>query len=278
MPIVRRDNETESAFTHDPIDFFEGVLALAKQGNNIRTGSITRLGTGGPTFIAPQFRGVMYLPAEPLEGVTLAKDTLAAIPITPEELDAWDIGGSARVVGRLSQQSQFYPFPTWCDKSRASGYTAGEMQVMQMEPVSKAPTAMTYGAGIILDKDKLSMTVSKAVRDDLTQKLKELPADTNFRLNLSIDPRANAYYVWDVQKASAVAAKGSDASLMAGTFILIMPGMEKSQFAPYKDGFMLMLSNEDLKKFKEAIYKGEDCVIESTAGGAFKSFEVKFGK
>ncbi len=278
MTIVRRDNETESDYTPDPIDFFEGVLALAKQGNNIRAGSITRLGTGGPTFIAKQFRGVMYLPAEQLEGVTLPKDTLAVVPVTPEELDAWDIGGAARVTGRLSEQSQFYPFPTWCDRSRESGFSQGEIQVMQMEPVSKAPTAMLNGVGIIADKDKLSMSVAPAVREDLNQKLSELPKDSHFRLNLSLDPRANAYYVWAVQKATAVAANGSDASLMSGTFVMVMPGMKTSQFGPYKDGFMLMLTNEDLSKFKDAVASGKDCVLESTTNGAYKSFEVKFSK
>lgn len=279
MTIVRRDNETESDYTPDPIDFFEGVLALAKQGNNIRAGSITRLGTGGPTFIAPQFRGVMYLPAEPLEGVTLPKDTLAVVPVTPEELDAWDIGGAGRVVGKLSEQSQFYPFPTWCDRSRPSGYTPGEMQVMKMEPVSQAPTAMTYGAGIIADKGKLSMSVPPAVREDLKQKLSELPNDaTTFRLNVSIDPRSNAYYVWGVQKATAVAAKGSDASLMAGTFILIWRSFLKTQFAPYKDGFMLMLTNDQFDKFKESVSSGKDCVLENTSNSAYKTFELKFAK
>jgi hypothetical protein len=278
MTIVRKTDESESAYPRDPIEFFQGFLELAKRGNDVRAGSSTRLGEGGEVFIAKQFRGTIYLPVEKLEGVTLPKDALAVVPVTPEELDAWDIGGAARVAGKLSQQSQFYPYPTWCDRNRESVYSQGEMQVMKMEPVSQAPTAMIYGAGIIAEKDKLSMSVPQAVREDLNQKLKELPQDTPFRLNLSLDPRANAYYVWEVQKATAVAAKGSDASLMAGTFIVFMPGMEKPQIANYKDGFILMLSNEELNNLKESIYIGKDYALPVTAGGAYKTFEMKFGK
>lgn len=278
MTIVRKTDESESSYPSDPIEFFQGFLELAKRGNVVSAGSSTRLGEGGEVFIAKQFRGTIYLPAEKLEGVNLPKDALAVVPVTSEELDAWDIGGAARVAGKLSQQSQYYPYPTWCDRSRESVFSQGEMQVMKMEPVSQAPTAMIYGAGIIADKDKLSMSVPQAVREDLNQKLKELPKDTPFRLNLSLDPRANAYYVWEVQKATAVAAKGSDASLMSGSFVMVMPAMKTSQFGPYKDGFMLMLTNEDLGKFKEAVSSGKDCALESTTNGAYKSFEVKFSK
>ena len=213
-----------------------------------------------------------------MEGVTLPKDALAVMPATEEELDAYDIGGAARVAGRLSQQAKFYPFPTWCDRSRQSVFTPGEMQVMKMEPISQSPTAMAYGVGIVNEQDKLSMSVPKAIQQSLSERLKEVPPDSTFRLNLSIDPRANAYYVWAVQKATAVAAQGSDASIIAGTFVMFMPGMEKSQVGPYKDGFMLMLTNEDLTKFKESIYSSTDLSLPITAGGAFKNFEVKFGK
>lgn len=278
MIIEKGATESESAYPSDPIEFFKSLLGLATQGNVVRAGGSTRLGEGADVFISKQFRGTIYLPVEQFEGITLPKDALAVIPVTAEELDACDIGGATRVVGRLSQQSQFYPFPTWCDRKRESVFTKGEIEVMKMEPVSQAPTAMIYGAGIIADKDKLSMSVPQAVRDDLNQKLKELPKDTPFRLNLSLDPRANAYYVWEVQKATAVAAKGSDASLMSGSFVMVMPGMKTSQFGPYKDGFMLMLTNEDLSKFKEAVSSGKDCVLESTTSGAYKTFEVKFSK
>lgn len=276
LTVVRQDKESEADYSRDPLDFFGSALELAKRGEPLTVGRNNRFGAQGVSFLATQFTGVITLPSEVFEGVPAPKGALAVVPVTTEELDACDIGGAGRVGAALSRQARYYPFPTWCDRTRASAYTKGEIEVMQMEPVSKAPTASLYGAGVIADGAKLSLSVPKIAQDRLTQLLKDMPKDSMVRLNLSPDPRGNAFLAWGVQSPSAIAATGSDASIMSGSFVEFMPGMPQNQFAQYKDGYIIMLSNEDWTKLQASFQSHTNISFSGSATAELKNFEVVF--
>lgn len=276
MTILKREDEKSSDFPGDPIAFFKVVHALAKQERLVHAGGFIELGAGKKGFIAPQFIGAIYLPAKPLEGVSLPEGALAVIPITSEELDAYDIGGASRVSGRLSSQDKFYPYPTWCDRGRKSVFSPEDIKTMKAEPINEAPTESLYSAGIIAEGTQLSLAVPSDARDSLVELFKKLPNDAPLRLNMGVDPRANAFLIWTSGAAQAVAPPKSDGSIMSGSYIELLPGVKKTEFARYGDGYVVMLTSDEWTKFKSAINEKKDLTITATTGGEFINFEVTF--
>lgn len=276
ITIIKRDTEKELDAPHDPITFFKTVYQLAKENKLAFAGSITELAPNPKGFIAPQFVGTVYLPARPLDGVTLPDDALAAVAITREELDVQAIGGASRVGARLSKQDKYYPYPTWCDRDRKSAFTADEVKTMKAEPINEAPSASLYSAGIVADATKLNFYVPQDAHEPLVEILKKLPKDAPIKLTLGVDPRANAFLLWSTGQAQAVAPPKSDASLMGGSYIEILPGVEKTEFGRFNDGYVVMLTDEEWTKIKTAITDKKDISITATTGGEFIDFTVTF--
>lgn len=276
MTILKRDNEKSSDFPGDPIKFYRTVHALAKQDKLVHAGDYTELSTGDKGFISSQFIGAIYLPAKPIEGVSLPEGALAVMPITREEMDAYNIGGASRVSGRLSNQDKFYPYPTWCDRDRKSVFSPEDIKTMKAEPINEAPTASLFQAGVIAEGTQLSLALLPDARDSLADTLKKLPNDAPLKLELGVDPRANAFLIWTSGQAQAVAPPKSDGSIMSGSYIELLPGVKKTEFARYGDGYVVMLTNEEWTKFKTAIYEKKDLSITATTGGEFIDFGVTF--
>jgi len=276
MTIIKREGEKEDEAAHDPIMFFKTVHALAKQNKLVEAGDRTELNPGTKGFIAPQFVGTIYLPVQPLEGVNLPNDCLIAMPITREELDAFNIGGASRVSGRLSRQDKFYPYPAWCDRNRKSVFSQEEIKTMKAEPINEAPTANLYKAGVIADENQLSLALVPDACQNLDKILKALPKEAPLRLNLGVDPRANAFLVWSPGQAMAVAPPNSNASIMSGSYLEILPGVKQTEFGGFGDGFVAMLTNDDWEKFKSAIKTKKDLKLTGTADGAYKEFAITF--
>lgn len=275
-----------SEFPQDPFLFFRTIYSLAKQGKLVHEGGYTRLGSGGKQFIAPQFNGAIYMPAQQFEGVKLSSGTspsmtsgtLAVLPVTSEELDVYDLAGPSRVTARLSSQSKFYPYPTWCDMSRVGGFSQKEFEAMKEEPVSKVPTAFLLEAGIMAEGTNLSLSVPSDAQKDITKIFNSLPKDAPIKLNLGVDPRANAFLVWSQEGARAVAPPGSDGSRMSGSYVEILPGTKKSEFALFRDGYVVMLTDDEFKKLKSSVVSGKDYAITDPTGDELKIFSISFPK
>ena len=276
MTIIKHEGEKEEEAAHDPIMFFKTVHTLAKQNKLVEAGDRTELNPGAKGFIAPQFIGTIYLPVQPLESLNLPADGLIAMPITREELDAFNIGGASRVSARLSRQDKFYPYPVWCDRNRKSVFTQEEIKTMKSEPINEAPTANLYKAGVIADENQLSLALLPDACQRLGKILKGLPKDAPLKLNLGVDPRANAFLVWSPGQAMAVAPPNSNGSIMSGSYLEILPGVKQSEFGGFGDGFVAMLTNDDWEKFRAAIDSKKDLKLTGTADGAYKEFAITF--
>ncbi len=276
MTILKRNDEKTSEFPLEPIKFFKTVLALAKDEKLVQAGDYTELSTDDKGFIAPQFIGAIYLPAKPLEGVSIPEGALAVIPITPEEMDAYKIGGASRVSGRLSNQDKFYPYPTWCDRSRKSVFSPEDIKTMKAEPINEAPTESLYTAGVSAEGTRLSLSMPSDARESLVEILKKLPDDAPLKIELGVDPRANAFLIWTSGEPRAVAPPKSKGSIVSGSYIELLPGVKKTEFARYGDGYVVMLTSEEWTKFKSAIFEKKDRSITATTGGEFIDFEVTF--
>ncbi|MDX2106123.1 MAG: hypothetical protein SFY67_06940 [Candidatus Melainabacteria bacterium] len=276
MTIVKKDGEKEADAAHDPIMFFKTIHGLAKQNKLVEAGDRTELSPSEKGFIAPQFTGTIYLAPQPLSGVEIPDDAIVAMPVTREELAAYEIGGASRVSARLSRQDKFYPYPTWCDRTRKSVFTQDEIKTMKAEPINEAPTAALYKAGIIAEDNRLSLVVPPDASESFVKILKDLPKDAPLKLNLGVDSRANAFLVWSPGQAVAVAPPKSNGSVLSGSYIELLPGVKETELGSFGDGYVAMLTNDDWEKLKSAVADKKDLKINATASGEFKELEITF--
>lgn len=274
VTIVQDNSEKIADYPRAPEEFFKTIYALAKQGRIVHQGDSTLLGDGGHEFIAPQFHGAIYLPAQSFPGVNVAQDTLAVIPLTKEELDVYEVGGPSRLTGRLSHQSSYYPFPTWCDRTRASVFSAADVKAMRAEPVSKAPRALLYDAGVIEQGTSLSLSVPPKAQKRFADLVKSLPNKTPLMLMLGVDPRANAFLVWGPGDARAVSPPGSDGSILSGSFVELLPGVSKNEFRRFGDGYVVMLTADAWNKLKTAASGRIGISLSSSGGGDLNQFAI----
>ncbi|MBP6745116.1 hypothetical protein KA344_07760 [bacterium] len=274
MTIIQDNNEEIAGYPRAPEEFFKTIFALAKEGRIVHQGDYTRFGDGGHEFIAPQFHGAIYLPAQSFPGVKVAQGTLAVIPLTTDELDAYEVGGPSRITGRLAHQSSYYPFPTWCDRTRASVFSAADVQAMKAEPVSHAPSESLYEAGVIEQGTRLSLSVPPKAQKRFADLVKSLPDETAVMLMLGVDPRANAFLVWGPGDAKAVSPPGSDGSILSGAFVELLPGVSKNEFRRFGDGYVVMLTADAWSKLKTAVSGRIGFSLASTGGGDLKQFAL----
>ena len=98
--------------TLEPFRFFRTVHAFAKEGR--------RVGPGATSELAEDlfgFKGVLYLPAEPI-GIPLPPGALAALLVTEEELAVAKSSGVSRVASLLGHRDKRYPYPPWSEPGR----------------------------------------------------------------------------------------------------------------------------------------------------------------
>ena len=236
------------------------------------------MGAGGQQFIAPQFHGTIYLPASSFENVIIPHRALFVVPLTNEELDVYEVSGPSRVTARLCRQSGYYPFPTWCDRTRATVFSAADVQAIKAEPVSHTPRAMLFDSGVIAQGSKLSLSVSPNEQERFISLLKTLPAETALMLSLGVDSRANAFLVWAPGDSQAVTPPGSDGSIMSGSFLEILPGVDKVECRRFGDGYVVMLTNDAWNKLKSSVSVRKDFTVAATEGGDLNEFTITFSK
>lgn len=272
MTIIKDNNERIADYPRAPEEFFKTIFALAKQGRIVHQGDYISLGDGGHEFIAPQFHGAIYLPAQSFSGVNFAQGTLAVIPLTKEELDVYEVGGPSRVTGRLSHQSSYYPFPTWCDRARASVFSVADVRAMKAERVSHASSESLYEAGVIEQGTMLNLSVPPKAQERFADLVKSLSDENAVMLMLGVDPRANAFLVWGAGDSRAVSPPGSDGSILSGSFVELLPGASENEFRRFGDGYVVMLTADAWSKLKTAVSGRIGFSLSSTGGGELKQF------
>ncbi|MBK7839449.1 MAG: hypothetical protein IPJ49_17630 [Candidatus Obscuribacter sp.] len=259
MTIMQEPGETDDQVPVDALLYLRLLPDLAKQNKIVRGGERTAL--SGREFLAPQFKGLLYVPAESFNGIELPADTLAAVPVTGPELQVWELSGPSRVMARLDKAGRYYPYLTWCDRKRESVFTQEEADTVAKSSITKSVHLLAFDAGVLRQKDKCVLYLSKAAGIKLHEDLRHVPAGAAIMLSLGVPSVANALMVWNPPGASeidAVGPAGSDATRLAGTFIELLPGLPDNEVHIVEDGFALMLTREKWDELKECLKTGAE--------------------
>ena len=113
-------------------------------------------------------------------------------------------------------------------------------------------------------------------QDKFIKIIKDLPPNAALRLLLGLDKRANAFLVWTHGDPQAVSPSGSDGSRMSGSFVEILPGVEKNEFGMFVDGYIIMLTADSWNKLKTSVIDRKDVSFSSDGSGLLKEFKIAF--
>jgi len=259
---LRRDpGEPSDGFPPDPLQLFVAVYQLAEQGKRATSGSFTQF--GDRNFFGHH---LLYASAQPLAGVTLPPDCLAALLVTADELRAVREFGCTRVLARLGQASAYYPFPPWADRRRQG---LSLTRTFEASLLSKIPRASAQGVCVSVKDNRIIVSARRAEQPSWPERLAQLPDNVPFALLTALDPTANGCLVWvPGQKGpEAITPPGSDGSRLCGCFILFLADQPVNGGKLLEDGFAMELTRDAWQAIRRALVDGQELSIAATGGG-----------
>ena len=270
---LRRDpGEKPESFPHAPLDYFSTVLQLAKQGRLVEAGDY--IGFGGTGFLARGFNGLAYAAPQWLpEGVKPAPNLLAAILLTQDELEAVKEFGCTRVMTLLARSQRWFPAPVWSDRRRSSVLS---MKQMQQSILAKVARVRTRGVRVHSEANRIRLRVETQAASRLLKSLEQLPEGGAAAVLTEIDPIANAAFVWEPgqRQIEVITGPGSDASRVAGSFLLFLPGLETNGGEAFEDGYAMRLTQPAWKRIRDALRAKAPVTLD--ADGKYLGFTLEW--
>ena len=259
----RHADESPEAFPAEPLQLFSTIHALAGRGQRVVPGAVTEFGE--QRFFDHH---VLYAAAQPMAGVALPVPCLAALLVTPDELRAVRAFGPSRVLARMGQATQFYPFPPWSDRRRSGLAMARTFEVSLLSRIARA---MAQGVHVGVVDERIAMSVLRSEQGVWRERLAQLPESVPVALLTAIDPEANGCLTWvPGQKGpEAIVPPGSDGTRVCGCFVVFMSEQPSSGGRILEDGFAMQLTRDAWQSVQHALCEGEELSIDATAGMAF---------
>jgi hypothetical protein len=261
LTLQRRPGEAPGDYLEEPLTFFAAVYPLAEQGLLVDTGDITEFADDWLLG----FRGLAYVPSEPLEGVDLPEQAIAAILLQAEELDTVRDFGLTRVLARLGNAYRYYPYPPWSERSRPGVWYAdeGESTILALARRVNVP-----GTSVLYDGDQIILRVWPRGKEGL-QELLKVPEDAVVTLLTEMDPTVNACLVWTPGQTGleAITTGEADASVITANFIVFVPQQPGDGGQALEDGFVMMLTDASWLAIREALEMEKNLTIPATQEG-----------
>ena len=249
----------QASFHLSPLSYFKAVYELAAAGKLVGPGGQTHFHTPIPLG-GSQVGGIIYTPAEELEGVTLPPHALAAIPLLPLEVTAAEMFGHSRVLFRLGNYHRQYPYPVWHELGRPSVI---DQAMLDQTLLNKAPRLHAQAMGVRRQPKRIILRLVKDERTIVSTALGSLDPKYPITFLTAPDPAANGCLVWvpGSQSPSAIIPEGSHGDDLCGAFLIIAPEQKDEQLRIIEDGYGLLLSTPDWEQLRRALMDGQALVL-----------------
>lgn len=270
--LVRRRHDRDDEFPGQVLSLFKLIDQLARQGRIVVPGQLTEFGPKG--FLEPHLRAIIYTEAQPLDGVRIPDDALAAILIDGEELDVVKRCGAYRVLARLGQQHSLFPFPPWTDRDRDSVARGHDETRSVLHEIGS--WVMLADVSLVLDQQRLCLQIPRPSGPEVAAQLEQFPPDVAFSIILQPAYNAHAWLLWlpGQTETAAITGPNPSASPLAGGFLAIVPSVDVAeQVLLIEDGFSLVLRADTWATCKRAIASGAPFTLPAAEPGGL-SFEL----
>jgi len=250
MTLPRRDGNHPEA----PLNLFRVVHGLAGAGKIVSAGEYTELGPSG--FLGrPSLRGIGYVPALAIEGVEVPDGALAALALLRDELELCKNFGLGRLLARLAEAHDHFPFPPWIDADRPSVVVGGDFEQSVLRHV---PRLLVSGARVHKEGQTIELQLPIAGIDQLAP-VASMPNDSTLCLFAMPPAAANAVLVWRPGQVApqACAAPAGDGSRIGGAHCLFVPQQEADGSQLVEDGFAALLNDSSWAQLRRALAEGQ---------------------
>jgi hypothetical protein len=247
-----------------PFELAAAIYQQARAGTVLKEGGRFEVG-GGSLDFDPRVSGFIcldylghpaLLPA--IDGDKYQRTPLVLLPVLPEELQAADLFGSARVVALLAKHSRCHPFPWWHDPRRPSVVSPGESpSILAQLPI---PRAHTPRVEAIQTGPRLDIIVPSEECTRFHELLTAAP--DGFALLTGIASEAQARYVWEPgQTQPSATSCGQDMNVVrpedlevAGNFLLLLLHEDVANHVQLReDGFAVLMAGPTWRLFTAAL-------------------------
>jgi hypothetical protein len=253
---LHRDPGAESGgFPRDPLHLFATLYRLAAEGRRVGRGDVTEFGDEG--FLGHH---LLYVDAQPLEGVPLPPSSLAALLINSDELRAVREFGPTRVLAGLGRASTYYPFPPWSDGQRRAPSLAS---MFEDSVLSTMPRVLCPDVCVTVGQAQILVSPLRGAQSSWSGRLAGLADDTPFALLTALDPTADGCLVWEPGQRGpeAITPEGSEGSRLCGCFIGLLPEQSANGGLILEDGLLMKLTAASWNAVRGALIDGRDIVI-----------------
>ena len=254
LTVVRQSGEEPESYPSQPMEFFRVLLDFAKQGQIVEAGGFTWLAGGGLLG----FRGFAY--TEPVwvpPGDSPARNWLAVIGLTEDELTTLREFGSTRVLSILGQAARFYPAPYWNERNRPSRISMDSMRGSLLARVSRfhAPSFSVFREG-----SRIVLRAYAGRAEETVKALRALAPEAPLALLTRVHPSADGALVWlpGHAQAAAITPPGSSGKRICGSFVLFLPEQQADKEQVLEDGYALHLTTQSWRRLRSAILSQED--------------------
>lgn len=137
-------NAKQEAYPQGVFQLFRLVQNEAQAGRPVEEGGVTEFWTGSAPLLpaAPALRALIWLRAQPLQGVLLpAGRYLAGVFVFPLEQAVAKSHGATRLAAMLGHAANYYPTPYWTDPARAPLITDDKILEKSLINAFRAPLA-----------------------------------------------------------------------------------------------------------------------------------------
>lgn len=250
-----QSGQAPHAYPKDPLDLFRWIHQAAQSGELVDVGGFTQFGSRG--FFG---RHLVYIQPQPLRGVALPGDAVAAILVTDDEVLAVQEFGITRVMSRLGFATRYYPCPPWSDPSRRGlsfARTRTESILARLAPIH-AP-----GVSVLRCEQRIEIRVAWPLPGRLATHLAELALGTPIALLTRLDSTANGCLVWKPGQTGpeAIAPPDSDGSRLCGCFVLLVGEQSKNEMRVTEDGYGLLLTTSSWTAIRDALLRRQEADV-----------------
>ena len=262
----RSEQEGPEDYPQTVLDLLRNVFELAKSGEYVEAGGWTE-------FQALYFlgradvSGLVYLPAQEVQGLELSPDCLLAMMLVGDELMAVQSFGATRVAAILGNAFRFYPWPPWFDRTRASLVALREMEKASL--LATLPRgSMFHCARVRKQQENIVLSLLPQARSEIPLLLDQVPREQPLAMLTNLDPDANGCLVWQPGQtgAAGIAPERSDGSRPAGAFLAFVPAQEHNQGQIFEDGFTMSLTTPAWNVVREALKAGRPLHVPGAPG------------
>lgn len=265
LVLTRQPGDDFERLVRDAANYFKIVRDFAAKGQLVHVLGFTQF--GGPGFLAgPTVRGITYTNLPVIEGVDLPRDSLLAVLLLGEEIEAVRGLGAPRVLARIGQHFRYYPWPYWSDRGRpAVGADAGD----EGSILARVGSATQPGFHARADGTTLVFRIRPGVGQKLAEKLEKAPADAVIALIPELDLAGDGLLVWrQGQKGpAAITPEGSSGRKLSLCFVGLLRDQPEDGGQLVEDGAAMKFTNESWKRFLAALRDGTALTFAATGEG-----------